>query len=187
MTFQRKLLLLVFITLLVVLLWPKGEEQVPVPEEPEILTEEAAEETSTARDSQRSETEQGAQGATEAEVLEELAATPLSETQPDAAAKKRPASPVSGLTQADQDYLYERGIDDPREVLKDLLARDELLPSSSVSDQSLRFVAEETQLLSRRWVLATFTDGSTQGQALYEFEISPGGELIWVLLSQTSR
>ena len=179
MNFQRKLLLMTFLALIVVLIWPKGQEEV-TPKTGQ--TQESPERPNAeARDAE-------ALSQAEEAVLDELAEVPLSEAA-DAATQRRAtaSSPVSGLTRQDQNYLYERGVEDPRQVLDDLLGRSELLPPASTPDGNMRFLREETHLLSQRWVLAGFSDGNTQGQALYEFEVSPGGELIWVLLSHYSQ
>lgn len=192
MNFQRKLLLMTFVALIVVLIWPKGQEEA-TPETEQ--TQESREmqssemEMRTTPETRRSEvSDEETQAQAEEAALDELAEVPLSEDLEGDAQRRPPASsPVSGLTRQDQAYLQERGVEDPRQILDDLLGRSELLPQDSMAGGNMRFVREETRLLSQRWVLAGFSDGNTQGQALYEFEVSPGGELIWVLLSHYSQ
>lgn len=198
MPFQRKLLLIIFLVLIVVLLWPKGqddlapstqdlhqevEEEVVMQPTPDTRVEPSEQEAQSLQEEQPLE---------ESDVVEDLADVPLSEdiesSEPNRDGRSSAATSRAGLNAEDRDYLEQRGLDNPQEqIISDLMARNELLPQDSLLGGDMRFVQEETQLLNRRWVLATFTDGQTQGQALYEYEVGPDGNLIWVLLAHDSR
>lgn len=195
MPFQRKLLLIVVLVLIVVLLWPKGQDDLTPSsqdrhQEVEEVEEEIVMQPTPDTRVDASESTSDTAVSEEDPALDDLAEVPLSddleasttdaEGTDDASA---PSSPLR-LSQEERQYLEQRGLDNPEEqVLSDLMGRNELLPQDSLVGGDMAFVEQQSQLLNHRWVLATFTDGQSQGQALYEFEIGPGGDLIWVLLA----
>ncbi|WP_404414693.1 hypothetical protein [Marinospirillum sp.] len=194
MPFKRKLLLIVFLALMVVLLWPKGQEDLTP--STENRHQEIEEDTTRQEEPQPEEESQEERTPEEegSDSVENLADLPLSdeaetESEGNEAEKEEtePTPQESGLSQAGREYLEQRGLDNPEEeVVRDLISRSDLLPQNSLEGGSVEFVEQETRLLNHRWVLATFTDGQTQGQALYEFEVSAGGDLVWVLLAQAT-
>ncbi|SFC40533.1 hypothetical protein SAMN05660443_2544 [Marinospirillum celere] len=200
MPFQRKLLLIVFLVLIAVLLWPKGQDDLTpstqdLHEEAEEMEMQTTPETRRSRDDEEALTVDGEE-ITDEEMtredqdaaLDDLADAPLSQDLDTDEQGGMPASAAAGLSSEDRRYLRERGLDNPeQQVINDLMGQTELLPQDSMTGGNMQFIQEETELLSHRWVLASFSDGQTQGQALYEFEVTPGGDLIWVLLSHYSH
>lgn len=193
MPFKRKLLLIVLLALLAVLLWPKGQDDLTPSSEDrhqEVEEEMVMQPTPDTR-VERSKPEQEEQPREEDTTLDDLAEVPLSEDVSETAPMREGRSPAAsrrGLSQGDRQYLEQRGLNNPeQQVIGDLMSRSELLPQDSMLGGSMQFVEQETRVLNHRWVLATFTDGETQGQALYEFEVSAGGDLIWVLLAHDTR
>jgi len=193
MPFKRKLLLITLLVLLVVLLWPKGQDDLtPATEDrhQEVEEEMVMQPTPETR-VDRSESEQEELPVEDDAALDDLADVPLSEDVSERAPVREGRSSAAsrtGLSQEDRDYLEQRGLNNPeQQVVSDLMSRSELLPQDSMLGGSMQFVEQETRVLNHRWVLATFTDGQTQGQALYEFEVSAGGDLIWVLLAHDTR
>jgi len=192
MPFQRKLLLIVVLVLMVVLLWPKGQDDLtPSTQDRHQEVEEVDQEMvmQPTPDTRVESSESDAAALEDDPALDDLAEVPLSEDLEASETDREERTDEAarswvGLSQEDRRYLEQRGLDNPeQQILSDLMGRNELLPQDSLLGGGMEFVQEATELLNRRWVLATFTDGQTQGQALYEFEIGPGGELIWVLLA----
>lgn len=125
-------------------------------------------------------------------VLDEVAQLPLSEVSETGAAASQPALPDSatlpGLTEADRAQLRERGLQDPEQrILNSLAGRNDLLPRDGATGTALRFLPEESRVLNRRWVLATYAADNLRGQSLLEYEVTTTGEILWVVLAHYSE
>ncbi len=189
MPFQRKLLLMIFILLILVLIWPKDQQ--PTTDEPsvdphvEVSGEPVMRPVPDTRNPDGSQRPpEDAAAAAEEDVLEALADTPLSEdVAPTGAASV--SVPPFGLSESQRRQFVARGLNSPEErILQDLLNQPGLIPQEGVLGGQMAFIPEETYLLNHRWVLATFEDGHLRGQALYEYELTTTGDLIWMLLAQ---
>lgn len=125
-------------------------------------------------------------------VLDEVAQLPLSgvaEEAPVASQSDLPdAATLPGLTDADRTQLRERGLQDPEQrILNSLAGRNDLLPRDGATGTALRFLPEESRVLNRRWVLATYAADNLRGQSLLEYEVTTTGEILWVVLAHYSE
>lgn len=76
--------------------------------------------------------------------------------------------------------LKSRGVEEPQEVLKDLLEQSQLIPYEGVLGGTM-FMAEGW-LLTDRFALAVFEDGHVMGHMVLEYDID-GGSIHWKVLS----
>ncbi|SFX30306.1 hypothetical protein [Marinospirillum alkaliphilum] len=190
MNFQRKLLLMVLLILIVVLLIPKGGEDLAPSTGERHVTSEAemrtVPDTRMASDAGRTESSEATESSHEGDdtpaAEPSLSELPLADSDAQATSVA-----VTGLTAADLRQFRERGLGDPEQrIMQSLMGRSDLIPQQAVLGGTMRFVAEESLLLNRRWVLATYEDGHIRGQALFEYEVTTTGEILWVLLAHQS-
>lgn len=90
----------------------------------------------------------------------------------------------SGLADWEIERLKEKGLQNPiQEIRANLLKHRELIPYKGVLGGQMNFYGESAiQILSPRWVLATFEDGHIAGQMLLEYQVSDSGQISWKVL-----
>ena len=81
--------------------------------------------------------------------------------------------------------LKKKGLSNLEENLAtDLMRHKELIPYKGVMGGSMGFYSkQDIRVLTSRWVLASFEDGHIGGQTLLEYDVSPGGEIQWKVIS----
>ena len=89
------------------------------------------------------------------------------------------------LTSWEIAQLTRQGISNPEEDLaSDLMQHKELIPYEGVMGGTMGFYSKkDIHVLTSRWVLASFEDGHIGGQMLLRYDVSPGGEIQWRVLS----
>lgn len=184
---QGKVLLILVLAMMVLLMLLSGRQQAPAPVPDEDRP--AAVEMQPVPDT-RAASREPASGADA--VLDEVARLPLSETAGSEPADALPpaahSAALPGLTEADRAQLRERGLQDPEQrILNSLSGRHDLLPRDGTMGATLRFLPEESQVLNRRWVLATYAADNLRGQSLLEYEVTTTGEILWVVLAHYSE
>ena len=94
------------------------------------------------------------------------------------------SQPPSALSDYQRRQFKKRGLDHPEEEIRaDLLSKPHLIPLDPVLGGTMFFIPEAVQLLSDRWVMATYEDGHVQGRALFEYQVSSQGEISWRVLA----
>lgn len=81
--------------------------------------------------------------------------------------------------------LRKKGLPNPVEDLAlDLMRHRELIPFKGVMGGTMGFYSQkDIQVLTSRWVLASFEDGHIGGRMLLEYNVLPGGKIQWKVLS----
>ena len=81
--------------------------------------------------------------------------------------------------------LKKKGLSNLEENLAtDLMRHKELIPYKGVMGGSMGFYSkQDIHFLTSRWVMASFEDGHIAGQMLLEYDVSPGGEIQWKVIS----
>ena len=80
--------------------------------------------------------------------------------------------------------LKQMGLEDPvNDLRRDLIKHPELIPYEGVLGGKMAFIEDSIALLSTRWVFAQFEDGHIEGRCLLSFEVGPGGQISWKILS----
>jgi hypothetical protein len=88
------------------------------------------------------------------------------------------------LRESDIDYFKSKGLNDPVEVIKtDLLKNNKLISVKGSLGGRMQFYKERIQVLNHKWVLAYFEDGHSAGEMLLEFEVSTSGDISWKVLT----
>lgn len=126
--------------------------------------------------------------------------TPVSRTpetppvQPDSATSGNAESSVTRTPESGvlSDYhrrqFQRRGLANPEaDILADLLKKPHLIPQEPVLGGTMFFLPGEVRLLSERWAMATYEDGHVQGRALFEYLVSPQGNITWRVLATVAN
>jgi hypothetical protein len=81
--------------------------------------------------------------------------------------------------------LKKQGLSNPEEDLaSDLMRHRELIPYKGVMGGTMGFYSKnDIHVLTSRWAMAFFEDGHIGGHMLLEYDVSPGGEIQWKVIS----
>jgi hypothetical protein len=95
-----------------------------------------------------------------------------------------PASPIE-LFSWDIRAMQKKGLKDPvNDIVSDLKQNGKLIPYRPSMGGTMNFYdAGNIWILTGKWVLAYFEDGHNGGYILLEYEIAPGGKIIWKVLA----
>jgi len=95
-----------------------------------------------------------------------------------------PASPVE-LFSWDIKAMRKKGLKDPvNNIVSDLKQNGRLIPYKPTLGGKMNFYgSDKIWILTGRWVFAYFEDGHKGGYALLEYEVAPGGRIIWKILA----
>jgi len=92
--------------------------------------------------------------------------------------------PQQALSDYQRRQFQRRGLNNPEaEIRADLLGKPHLIPLEPVLGGTMFFLPDSVQVLSDRWVMASYEDGHVQGRALFEYQVSSQGEISWRLLA----
>ena len=95
---------------------------------------------------------------------------------------QRPGMPAYQMTEADIDALKARGLEDPiNDLFNDLKNHPELIPKEGVLGGTMRFVPEESRVISPQRVNAYYEDGHTAGRVLLEYQVD-SGNITWTVI-----
>ena len=87
------------------------------------------------------------------------------------------------LPDFEKDELQHKGLPDPnQDLIRDLLRHPELIPQPAVLGGTMEFSAEETFVLTDKWLFTSFSDGHVKGYILLEYQVSPQGEISWKVI-----
>jgi len=79
--------------------------------------------------------------------------------------------------------LKEKGLKDPINDLKlDLIKHPELISEEPVLGGTMGFYEDSIQIITKRWVLASFEDGHIGGHILLEYTVSDEGVISWQVI-----
>jgi hypothetical protein len=95
-----------------------------------------------------------------------------------------PASPIE-LFSWDIRTMQKKGLKDPvNDIVTDLKQNGRLIPCQPSMGGKMNFYdAGKIWILTGKWVFAYFEDGHNGGYILLEYEIEPGGKIIWKVLA----
>jgi len=123
-----------------------------------------------------------------ASKLEQAGAELAKKTQQDSqgagAAGGPPASTIE-LFSWDIRAMQKKGLKDPvDDIVSDLKQHGEIIPFKATMGGTMNFYdRSKIWILTNRWVLAYFEDGHNGGYLLLEYQIAPGGKIIWKILA----
>jgi len=86
------------------------------------------------------------------------------------------------MNSSEVEELKRHGLANPvQDLRQDLMKHRELIPFESVEGPGgMRFLlAGDIALLNTKWVFARFEDGMIGGSGLFEYQVSPGGKIVW--------
>src|SRR5262249_20179289 len=88
--------------------------------------------------------------------------------------------PATMPSASDLAELKSLGLSDPpRQILEDLARHPELIPFKGVDGGMLQFYPAQSALVNRDWAYGYFEDGHVAGRGLFEYRVSPGGQIAW--------
>ena len=95
-----------------------------------------------------------------------------------------PASPIE-LFSWDIRAMQKKGLKDPvNDIVSDLKQNGKLIPYQPSMGGTMNFYdTGKIWILTNKWVLAYFEDGHNGGYVLLEYEVAPGGKIIWKILA----
>ena len=95
-----------------------------------------------------------------------------------------PASTIE-LFSWDIRAMQKKGLKDPvDDIVSDLKQHREIIPIKATMGGTMNFYdRSKIWILTNRWVLAYFEDGHNGGYLLLEYQIAPGGKIIWKVLA----
>ena len=95
-----------------------------------------------------------------------------------------PANPIE-LFSWDIRKMQKKGMKDPvNDIVTDLKQHGELIPYQPSMGGKMNFYdAGKIWILTGKWVFAYFEDGHNGGYILLEYDITPGGKIIWKVLA----
>ena len=114
----------------------------------------------------------------------ELARRTQQEKLSSAVPESPPASPIE-LFSWDIRAMQKKGLKDPvNDTVSDLKQNGKLIPYQPSMGGKMNFYdAGRIWILTGKWVLAYFEDGHNGGYLLLEYEVAPGGKIIWKILA----
>ena len=115
---------------------------------------------------------------------EQLARKTQQESQDSVAAGGPPTSTIE-LFSWDIRALQKKGLKDPvNDIVSDLKQHRELIPFEATMGGTMNFYdSSKIWILTGRWVFAYCEDGHKGGYLLLEYEVAPGGKIIWKVLA----
>jgi len=99
-----------------------------------------------------------------------------------------PSSPPAGTIELfswDIQAMQKKGLKDPvNDIVSDLKQNGKLIPYRPSMGGTMNFYdRSKIWILTNKWVLAYFEDGHNGGYVLLEYEVAPGGKIIWKILA----
>jgi len=94
------------------------------------------------------------------------------------------ASPIE-LFSWDIRAMQKKGLKDPvNDIVSDLKQHREIIPFEATMGGTMNFYdRSKIRILTNKWVLAYVEDGHKGGYVLLEYQIAPGGKIIWKILA----
>jgi hypothetical protein len=90
----------------------------------------------------------------------------------------------TGLSPDEKEAFIKKGLKNPQEdIINDLGSREELMPFKGIFGARPSFYKDvRMYILNSRWVYATWDNGNSIGQRLFEFSVSDDGKISWKVI-----